>query len=227
MKRKKKKAIQSRRMNSGKAVTEKHARGKKTQRPIAAMKEVSEFPPSKFMWLCAHVEHYPELVGFNPRARDAPSSSRPQPRLPVSLPRLAPVRPSASGASLNNTKDKSAAFGERRNSSSTSAIAGSKDKGKDTISNSNRMTFLPGGAEISWVPTKSGAGDDSLFDDGRGMQQKPSKRERADRAGKIEKFGAGMEKGGMPPPSEDDGRAGRTRRRKNVRSGSRNVFRQL
>jgi len=89
------------------------------------------------------------------------------------------------------------------------------------------MTFLPGGAEISWVPTKSGVRDDSLFDDGRGMQQKPNKRERADMGGKIEKFGAGMEKGGMPLPSEDDGRGGRTRRRTNVRSGSRNVLRQL
>ena len=170
----------------------------------------------------------PELVGFNPRARDAPPPSHPQPRLPATLPRLAPVQPSASGKFPNIAKDKNAAFGERKNPTLASANGNSKGKGKSDTSNSDRMRLLPGGgAEMTWVPTKSGAGDDSLFDDGRGMQQKQGKGEKVDKRGKVETFGAGMERGGRQLPSEDDGRKGRTKRRTNVRSGSRNVFRQL
>lgn len=92
------------------------------------------------------------------------------------------------------------------------------------------MSFLPGGgAEVSWVPSKYGAGDDSLFDDGRGMEQKPKRgaAEKDGSGGRVETFGAGMEKGGRAPKSDDDGRTGRTKRRTNFRSGSRNTFRQM
>ena len=196
------------------------------QKQIAVKKGVSKFPQAKGNGdvVKPNTKSSLELVAFNPRARDVSSSSHPQPRPPVSLPKLAPVRPSASGISRDNAKDRGTAFGERKSSSSAWTNGNSKGKSKSTTSGSDRMTFLPGGgAEISWVPATSGAGDDSLFDDGRGMEQKSNKKERG---GKVEKFGAGMERG-KPPKNADDGRTGRTKRRTNVRSGSRNVFRQL
>lgn len=97
------------------------------------------------------------------------------------------------------------------------------------------MRFLPGGgAEISWVPSGAGAGDDSLFEDGRGMDQTPKSRQK-DAAGggggkgKVERFGAGMERGSGRSRNEeaDDGRKGRMKRRTNIRSGSKNTFRSM
>lgn len=168
-----------------------------------------------------------ELVGFNPRAREATSSSsRIQSRKPASTPKLAPVRPSApaNGKSAGGAKDRDAAFGERKRVSSTSTFKGKAKNGSDR---QERMALLPGGgAEISWVPSKGGTGDDSIFDDGRGIDQTSKRKERDGGGSKVETFGAGMERGRVPK-SEDDGRTGRTKRRINIRSGSRNTFRQM
>lgn len=80
------------------------------------------------------------------------------------------------------------------------------------------------------MPSKSGAGDDSLFEDGRGIDQvaaRKSKQEDDRRGGgKVERFGAGMERGGGDKDG-DHGRTGRTKRRTNIRSGSRNTFRKM
>ena len=89
-----------------------------------------------------------------------------------------------------------------------------------------------GSVEVSWVPTAtSRAGrlddDDDLVERRRSGGHKPTSKDA--RKG-VERFGAGMEKGGEDPDmrvlSEQE-RSGRTRRRRGMRSGSKNAFRQM
>ena len=68
---------------------------------------------------------------------------------------------------------------------------------------------------MSWVPSGSDKQDDGW----------PAHKE--ERKG-VERFGAGMEKGGESPAEVSDReRKGRTKRRQDVRSGSKNVFRKM
>lgn len=179
----------------------------------------------------------PELVSFNPRARQPQTSSSKPPSRQFNTPKLVSVTPSAQGSSnASRTRDRNAAFGEhysdRRTASASSSSKG-KGKGRSFDHDDGGFSSLSGGGmEVSWTPGRSGTGEDSLFDDGRGMESNPTKRSlrgvKADeggRRGKVERFGSGMEKGGKPT-DEDHGRNGRTKRRTNVRSGSRNAFRQ-
>ena len=90
-----------------------------------------------------------------------------------------------------------------------------------------------GSVEVSWVPTatsRPGRLDDDDDDDlveRRSGGHKPTSKDV--RKG-VERFGAGMEKGGEDPDmrvlSEQE-RSGRTRRRRGMRSGSKNAFRQM
>ncbi|KAF8311441.1 hypothetical protein DL93DRAFT_2083171 [Clavulina sp. PMI_390] len=208
-----------------------------------------------------------ELISYNPRARQpdgeldsAPISSsflssnqKSQPQSFTSTkspvvrqqPKLAPARPSnalSSSSGRGSARDKEAAFGERvpRSAGSSASASGSVSaKGKS----SDHAMYLPGGGvEVSWVPSQNGgAGDDSIFDDGRGIDQLARRKEKngssGNGGGKVERFGAGMERGGSgrggrgdavgEDGDEGDGRKGRTKRRTNVRSGSRNTFRAM
>ncbi|EIW66304.1 hypothetical protein TREMEDRAFT_40971 [Tremella mesenterica DSM 1558] len=76
---------------------------------------------------------------------------------------------------------------------------------------------LDGGMEMSFVPSSSRRGQekDELSGGSRNVAGK----------GKVEKFGAGMERGGEED-NEEEGRNGRTKRRFGGRSGSKNAFRR-
>jgi ribosome biogenesis protein ENP2 len=92
--------------------------------------------------------------------------------------------------------------------------------------------------EVSWVPalkssrsdypTVGEGGEDE--DDLVGRQQRRQKRALKDTRKGVERFGVGMEKGGEDPNmralSEQE-RRGRSKRRRGMRSGSKNAFRQM
>jgi ribosome biogenesis protein ENP2 len=89
--------------------------------------------------------------------------------------------------------------------------------------------------EVSWVPTsKSTRSDDPAEgeeeEDLVERQQHKQKRASKDTRKGVERFGAGMEKGGEDPTmrvlSEQE-RRGRSQRRRGMRSGSKNAFRQM
>lgn len=93
---------------------------------------------------------------------------------------------------------------------------------------------------MSWVPSSGGGGkgkrrssgyDDAMdVDDGSKARGKGKSKERDTRKG-VERFGAGMEKGGEAPAGQggmsDADRKGRTHRRRDMRSGSKNTFRRI
>jgi len=90
-----------------------------------------------------------------------------------------------------------------------------------------------GSVEVSWVPTttsRSSRLDDD--DDDDLVERRPGGHKRASKDTRkgVERFGAGMEKGGEDPDmrvlSEQE-RSGRTQRRRGMRSGSKNAFRQM
>jgi len=75
-----------------------------------------------------------------------------------------------------------------------------------------------------------GEGEDEDEDGHVGKQQRRQKRVLKDTRKGVERFGAGMEKGGEDPNmrvlSEQE-RRGRSQRRRGMRSGSKNAFRQM
>ena len=98
------------------------------------------------------------------------------------------------------------------------------------------MRNADGTVEMSWVPSSGGKGKRraSASDFDMDIEPEPGRakgkgKERDTRKG-VERFGAGMEKGGEAPSegkmSEAETR-GRTSRRRDVRSGSKNTFRRI
>lgn len=78
---------------------------------------------------------------------------------------------------------------------------------------------MDGGVELTWVPPPKKDRPRTSSDGGKQKRQ-PG----------VETFGAGMEKGGRPQSAielDEAQRHGRTKRRQNLRSGSKNVFRRL
>ncbi len=74
--------------------------------------------------------------------------------------------------------------------------------------------------EISWVPSGS-AGKAADHEEGKAKAKAPRRKG-------VESFGAGLERGVEETSNADDAeRQGRTQRRKGIRSGSKNVFRQM
>ena len=142
------------------------------------------------------------------------SNNRPIQTLPTrKIPHNAPRMVSAS-AFLDTTgtasTNKSASFGQRRQRPSGT---------HHTTRQSGLQKAEDGGFALSWVPSQTK--DDS---------EKPARvgaRSKSKRPG-IEYLGAGLEKGveRLDNLSEKD-RKGRSERRKNVRSGSKNVFRKV
>lgn len=119
--------------------------------------------------------------------------------------------------------NKEVSFGERRKQSVPGVHIGKK--------RDNRANNLADGVmEMTWVPSANSTADDENDSDVGGMSQHHQQRHgKAKKPKGIETFGAGMEKGRLPEETNLDqaSRSGRTKRRTGVRSGSRNVFRQL
>ena len=133
-----------------------------------------------------------------------------QMQLPRSLPHKAPVMVSASaslGATGPTNNYKSASFGQRRQRSFGT---------HHTPRESGLQKVDDGGFALSWIP--SNIKDDSGSGAGKPKTKRPG----------VEYLGAGLEKGveRLNNLSEAE-RKGRSERRKNVRSGSKNVFRKL
>jgi ribosome biogenesis protein ENP2 len=112
--------------------------------------------------------------------------------------------------------NKNATFGQRR---TVSHQTGGKGKMRDMDS----VKFSEGGGmEFTFMPS---GGLDANEEDGKVSKKNTKSKQRKG----VEVFGAGMEKGGEDPEvalSESE-RKGRTQRRKGMRSGSKNTFRQM
>jgi ribosome biogenesis protein ENP2 len=88
--------------------------------------------------------------------------------------------------------------------------------------------------EVSWVPSSRSTRSDALAggEDEEDLvgRLRGQKRTLKDARKGVERFGAGMEKGGEDPNmralSEQE-RSGRSQRRRGMRSGSKNAFRQM
>ena len=138
--------------------------------------------------------------------------------------RLVPLQYQPSTSSGRTAASKDASFGHRR-----SASARQRQRQNDMTSGANHDDEHVGSVEVSWVPTTSrsaGEDDDDLVERRPGGHKRASKDTRKG----VERFGAGMEKGGENPDmrvlSEQE-RSGRTQRRRGMRSGSKNAFRQM
>lgn len=122
---------------------------------------------------------------------------------------MVPLRAQAGGAS-QSAGDRGATFGERR-----APVASARKSGG---SRQPRTEDAP--MEISWVPSGSAG---KVDDDGEGRPKAKVPHRKG-----VESFGAGLERGVEENANVDDAeRQGRTQRRKGVRSGSKNVFRQM
>jgi ribosome biogenesis protein ENP2 len=151
--------------------------------------------------------------------------------------RLVPLQHRPSANSGNTAVSKDASFGHRRSTS-----ARQRQRANDPTSGANPhdehvFRKTDGSVEVSWVPTSRSARLDAEAegdgeDEGGLVERRSGRHKRASKDTRkgVERFGAGMEKGGEDPDmrvlSEQD-RSGRTQRRRGMRSGSKNAFRQM
>jgi ribosome biogenesis protein ENP2 len=141
--------------------------------------------------------------------------------------RLVPLRAQSSSKALY---DKDATFGQRR---SISTKCASTSPGAAAEANELVVRKVDGSVEMSWVPAPKSKGrrtSDTMDVDGEPPQRSRNGVKEDTRKG-VERFGAGMEKGGEDPMDgralSEQERSGRKKRRKDVRSGSKNTFRRL
>ncbi|KAG1863069.1 WD40-repeat-containing domain protein [Suillus subluteus] len=162
-----------------------------------------------------------ELNTFDPRARpgqknerahQAYTRTRQHNRQSNANVNFVPLVPhTEAGTNARKTGDKTATFGQRRNAPARGSSHTTTPYG---AANGDKRGF-----EMSWVPsTKDPSRDRGSRKDGNARKG-------------VEVFGAGMERGGGDGErtvvlSESE-RTGRSQRRKGMRSGSKNVFRQL
>ncbi|KAG1731595.1 WD40-repeat-containing domain protein [Suillus paluster] len=167
-----------------------------------------------------------ELNKFDPRARPGQKNERAlqayartkqnnrRTNANVNFVPLVPRTETGTSMSARKMGDKSATFGQRRGSApfhttSTSTARGGKGKGGKSKE----------GFEMSWVPSSSNK--DARKDSEKGNRGRKG----------VEVFGAGMERVDEERVNanalSESERTGRSQRRKGMRSGSRNVFRQL
>jgi ribosome biogenesis protein ENP2 len=173
-------------------------------------------------------------------SRNPPSSARRRPG--TANVRLVPLQAqaltTASGRIAAASRDTSSSFGHRR-SASTLQQQQQQQQHHDRHYREDEHILRKGdgSVEVSWVPaTKSSRSDASAMGEGEdedglvGRQQRRQKRALKDTRKGVERFGAGMEKGGEDPNlrvlSEQE-RSGRSHRRRGMRSGSKNAFRQM
>jgi ribosome biogenesis protein ENP2 len=161
----------------------------------------------------------PELNKFDPRARPGQQNERVQQAYArtrernrhsnanVNFVPLVPQTDASASAGARRMGDKAATFGQRRNAPKGAQTTTTTKVGKE------------GGFEMSWVPSSSSSGKDPAL---RGAGRKGARKG-------VEVFGAGMERGDEEKSHalNESERRGRTQRRKGMRSGSKNVFRQL
>ncbi|KAG1840827.1 WD40-repeat-containing domain protein [Suillus subalutaceus] len=156
-----------------------------------------------------------ELNTFDPRARPGQKNETRTPSIHAQSNanvNFVPLVPhTEAGTNVRKTGDKTATFGQRRNAPARGSSHTMTPYG---AANGDKRGF-----EMSWVPSTKDPSRD------RG-----SRKDKNARKG-VEVFGAGMERGGGDGEravvlSESE-RTGRSQRRKGMRSGSKNVFRQL
>ncbi|EJD54830.1 WD40 repeat-like protein [Auricularia subglabra TFB-10046 SS5] len=135
-----------------------------------------------------------------------PMSAKPPPT--SKGPKMVALQADRAGGSSSRSADRSAAFGQRRQQHQRPGGRG------DAFASENMVVKgrPDGPQEISWIPSS-----------------KPKERSRsAGSSKKVERFGAGMERGGGGEKEDKDAeRRGRAHRRTGIRSGSRNTFRRL
>ena len=159
-------------------------------------------------------------AGRDTNTRDSEGLASALQRTARSQPKMVVAKPSRSLTETDRARDKNASFGELQQSKESSSIP------VPSTSKDNVRLISGGGVEFSFIPTTSGEGN-SLYDDGGPtsvLTKKPT-RNKIDR--NVHKFGAGMEKGRQRTELEGEARSGRTKRRTNIRSGSKNTFRRL
>ena len=110
-------------------------------------------------------------------------------------------------------------FGQRLNGATSKSSAARGKSAVDASVLSTRRN-ADGGMEMSFIPSGKARRDDADEQDEYSGGTK-----RAERSKKIERFGAGMEKGQMDE-EETSGRGGRSQRRHVGRSASKNAFRK-
>ncbi|KAG1759485.1 WD40-repeat-containing domain protein [Suillus occidentalis] len=161
-----------------------------------------------------------ELNKFDPRARpgqknerahQAYTRTRQRNRQSNANVNFVPLVPHTSTTNARKAGDKTATFGQRRNGPA-------RGSSHTTTPHTTSKGGKEGAFEMSWVPSST---KDPSRDRG-------SRKDGNTRKG-VEQFGAGMERGGgdRTPVLSDSERTGRSQRRKGMRSGSKNVFRQL
>ncbi|KAJ4468823.1 NUC153 and WD40 repeat-containing nucleolar rRNA processing-related protein [Lentinula aciculospora] len=168
-----------------------------------------------------------ELNKFDPRTRpgqknvrvqEAYNRSKQQNR--TSNIKLVPMRPQTGTNGIRLPTGKDATFGQRRAHTSASSYSG----GGKRPTHTNKVSIAEdGGMEMSWVPSANSQSENLEKSSGRGKDGNQLSRRKG-----VEKFGAGMEKGGEESVelSESD-RKGRVQRRQGNRSGSKNAFRRM
>ncbi|KAI0030354.1 WD40-repeat-containing domain protein [Vararia minispora EC-137] len=142
--------------------------------------------------------------------------------------RLVPLRAQTSSKTLS---EKDSTFGQRRFASSKRASA-SFAVAADSSEHLVRKT--DGSIEMSWIPSSKPKGrrDSDAMDFDEEVPRRGGRKEKdIDRRKGVERFGAGMERGGEDPVDgaelSEVQRSGRKTRRRDVRSGSKNTFRKL
>ena len=167
--------------------------------------------------------------------RKPPSSARRPTSANVRLVPLQAQPSTAASGRIAESRDPSSSFGRRRSASARQQEEQQKQHHRRRHHEDEHILHRgDGSVEVSWVPsTKStrydvpaeGEDEDSLVGRQRGQ-----KRAAKDARKGVERFGAGMEKGGEDPNmrtlSEQE-RRGRSQRRRGMRSGSKNAFRQM
>ena len=169
--------------------------------------------------------------------RIPPSSARR--RRPVAanvrlVPLQAQALTTASGRIAAASRDTSSSFGHRRSASTRHHQQQQQHHDRHNREDEHIHRKGDGSVEVSWVPapksSRSGVGEDEDEDSLVGGQHRKQKRALKDTRKGVERFGAGMEKGGEDPNmrvlSEQE-RRGRSQRRRGMRSGSKNAFRQM
>jgi ribosome biogenesis protein ENP2 len=146
--------------------------------------------------------------------------------------RLVPLQHQTSTRSGDTAASKDASFGHRR-----FASARQRQRAIDPTSGDEHLFHkTDGSVEVSWMPTSRSTRSEARTEGDRDrddlVERRPGghKRVLKDARKGVERFGAGMEKGGENPDmralSEQE-RSGRTQRRRGMRSGSKNAFRQM
>ncbi|KAI0284599.1 hypothetical protein BGY98DRAFT_947704 [Russula aff. rugulosa BPL654] len=162
--------------------------------------------------------------------RTPPSSARRRRPVAANV-RLVPLQAQASTAASGRiaaaSRDTSSSFGHRRSASTRHQQQQQQQQQQHHDRHNREDEHIhrkgDGSVEVSWVPAPKSS---RLV----GGQQRKQKRALKDTRKGVERFGAGMEKGGEDPNmralSEQE-RRGRSQRRRGMRSGSKNAFRQM